>query len=485
MAKKSLGFNIVYQTIYQIFLTITPLITTPFVSRMLGAEGVGTYSYTLSMCKYFMLFALLGISDYGCRSIAAVRDDREKLSKTFINIFTFQALSSFIAIIVYFLYCYFFVSQDLMVAYLQGMMVISCLFDISWFFIGVEKIQVTVTRGILIKLLTMALTFTLVNKETGVIAYTLAMAGGTLISQMALWLCLKSEIDFVKPEKNEVLRHIKPNLILFAPVIAQSVFQLMDKSMLGWFSTKAQSGYYFNVDMLVNVPEGIIGGLGTVFLARLSYLYAEQNEKEINGVLLQSFELFTCVACPLVFGIAGIANEFVPLFFGQLFLPCIQLAYLLCPVIILKTYSTLLKNEVFIPSHRENYFTFSVVVAAIVNLILNSILIPKFGATGAVIGTIGAEFSELFVLAVGFRKTDTSFQSKELLTNLIYYVFALIMFLGVRGVARLIAVTVGSIILSVLLQVAAGVVIYSLLCLIYWKTSKSYIGELVKNIIKR
>ena len=168
------------------------------------------------------------------------RDDREKLSKTFINIFTFQALSSFIAIIVYFLYCYFFVSQDLTVAYLQGMMVISCLFDISWFFIGLEKIQVTVTRGILIKLLTMGLTFTLVNKDSGVVAYTIAMAGGTLISQMALWLCLKSEIDFVKPEKNEVLNHIKPNLILFAPVIAQSVFQLMDKSMLGWFSTKAQ-----------------------------------------------------------------------------------------------------------------------------------------------------------------------------------------------------------------------------------------------------
>ena len=112
-------------------------------------------------------------------------------------------------------------------------------------------------------------------------------------------------------------------------------------------------------------------------------------------------------------------------------------------------------------------------------------MIYKFGATGAVIGTIGAEFSELLVLAVGFRKTDTSFQSKELLSNLIYYAFALIMFLGVRGVARLIAVTVGSIILSVLLQVAAGVVIYSLLCLAYWKTSKSYIGGLVKNIIKR
>ena len=94
MAKKSLGFNIVYQTIYQIFLTITPLITTPFVSRMLGAEGVGTYSYTLSMCKYFMLFALLGISDYGCRSIAAVRDDREKLSKTFFPLFYGDAAKS-------------------------------------------------------------------------------------------------------------------------------------------------------------------------------------------------------------------------------------------------------------------------------------------------------------------------------------------------------------------------------------------------------
>ena len=93
--------------------------------------------------------------------------------------------------------------------------------------------------------------------------------------------------------------------------------------------------------MLVYVPEGIIGGIGTVFLARLSSLYAIGDKKEINKVLLESFELYTCIACPLAFGVAGIAKEFVPLFFGQSFSPCIQLTYLLCPAIILKTYSTL------------------------------------------------------------------------------------------------------------------------------------------------
>ena len=113
MQKKSLGFNVVFQTIYQIFLTLTPLITTPFVSRMLGVEGVGTYSYTLSMCKYFMLFALLGVEDYGCRSVASANGNKKKISENFINIFFFQIISSILAITLYFLYCYFFVTQKI------------------------------------------------------------------------------------------------------------------------------------------------------------------------------------------------------------------------------------------------------------------------------------------------------------------------------------------------------------------------------------
>lgn len=483
MKKKSLGFNVLFQTVYQLFLTITPLITTPYVSRMLGVDGVGTYSYTLSMCKYFMLFALLGVEDYGCRSIASVNGNREAVSKNFINIFCFQIITSIIAIITYFGYCFFLVRTDLNVALLQGIMVISCLFDISWFFYGIEELKAPVFKGTLLKILTMVLTFVLVNKNTGVIAYTIAMAGGTLISQGVLWIYIKKEINIVKPSFSEILHHGKANFILFIPVVAQTVFQVMDKSMLGWLSTKAESGYYYNTDMLVYLPVGIIGGLGTVFLARLSFLYAEENREEINKVLLESFELYSCIACPLSFGIAAIANEFIPLFFGSEFYPCVLLTYLLCPAIILKTYSTLLKNEVFIPSHKENYFTFSVIVAAVVNVIMNYLLIPKLGATGAVIGTIGAEFSELVVLMIGFFKVDNTVSKRQLLTNCIYYVFALIMLLAVRLVPLLMKQV--SIFLVIALEIVVGVVTYSMLCLMFWKKNNSHISLILKDIIKR
>lgn len=483
MNKKGLGFNVIFQTIYQLFLTITPLITTPYVSRMLGVNGVGTYSYTLSMCKYFMLFALLGVEDYGCRSIASVNGNKEAVSKNFVNIFCFQIITSVIAIITYFGYCFFLVKTDLIVALLQGMMVISCLFDISWFFYGIEELKAPVFKGTLLKILTMVLTFVLVNKNTGVIAYTIAMAGGTLISQGVLWIYIKKEITIVKPSFSEILRHGKANFILFIPVVAQTVFQVMDKSMLGWLSTKAESGYYYNTDMIIYVPVGIIGGLSTVFLARLSSLYAENNREEINKVLLESFELYSCIACPLTFGISAVANEFIPLFFGESFAPCIQLTYLLCPAIILKTYSTLLKTEVFIPSHRENYFTFSVVVAAIINVVLNTLLIPGYGAAGAVIGTIGAEFSELLILAFGFLKIDTTVSKKKILTNIVYYIFALIMLLAVRQVSKwMVSSSVFSVIL---IEILVGIFTYSLLCLLFWKKSKSQIGIAVKSILKR
>lgn len=479
--KKNLGVNVIFQTLYQIFLTLTPLITTPYVSRVLGVEGVGTYSYTLSVSKYFMLFAMLGVADYGCRSIASVRDDKGELSKEFSNIFLLQFISSFLSITVYFLYCFFIVKTDFNIALLQGMMVISCAFDISWFFFGIEKIGVTVTRGVLIKIVTMVFTFTIVNKNTGVAAYTIAMAGGLLVSQLSLWLCIKKEINFVKPTWNEMIKHIKPNLVLFVPVIAQSVFQLMDKSMLGWFSTKSQSGYYYNVDMIVNIPEGIIGGFGTVFFARLSALYADSNYNEINNVLNQSIELYTCVASALVFGIDGIIKEFVPLFFGKEFIPCIYLTYMLSPVILIKAYSTLLKYEVFIPCNSEKYYTFSVIVAAIINCFVNGFLIPIYGAAGAIIGTIAAELGELIVLIYGFKRINLNFSFNAIKSYSIYYVFALIMFGGVR----LVSVINVSIIFKVVLEVLTGVIIYSCLCLMYWKYHKSSVLDVFSGMIKK
>ena len=140
--------NFIYNILYQILILIIPLITMPYVSRILGADGIGIYSYTYSIAYYFMIVAMLGLNNYGNGTIAKVRDNKEELSKQFFSIYGFQVLSSLIMIILYISYIFIFDNQYKIIALIQSMYVISSMFDINWFFFGIEKFKLTITRTI-------------------------------------------------------------------------------------------------------------------------------------------------------------------------------------------------------------------------------------------------------------------------------------------------------------------------------------------------
>ena len=151
--RTSTGKNAAYQIIYQILVTITPLITTPIVSRELGAENIGIYQFTLSIQSYFVLFAMLGFTDYGTRTIAETPRDKNELSAKFWSIYILQICSSAIAIIAYLTYATT-IAETRVIALLQGIWVLSSLFNINWFFFGIEQFKLTITRNLLIKIIT-------------------------------------------------------------------------------------------------------------------------------------------------------------------------------------------------------------------------------------------------------------------------------------------------------------------------------------------
>jgi len=123
--------NFAYNFIYQVLIMILPLITAPYLSRVLRADGMGTYSYTYSIAYYFTLFGMLGLNNYGNRSIARIRNDKEKLSKTFWEIYGMQVITSIIIFIFYFLYAGF-ARTNRTISILQGCFVISVLLDIAF-----------------------------------------------------------------------------------------------------------------------------------------------------------------------------------------------------------------------------------------------------------------------------------------------------------------------------------------------------------------
>lgn len=325
MNSNSVTKNFLYNATYQLLLIILPLITTPYISRVLGSGGMGTYTYTYTIANYFMLAAMLGVKNYGNRSTAAVRDSRQLLSRTFWEIYGLQFLCSAVVLAFYLIYILAFVRENRLIALIQGIYVLSGLLDISWLFFGVEQFRITVMRNIVIRLINLACIFLLVKDCGDLWIYTLIMTLGIALSQGYLWLYIRRIVDWYRPKLRDLRRHVLPELILFVPIIAVSLYTMMDKVMLGAMSTMNQVGFYEGASKILNIPLGVITALGTVMLPRMSNLAAKRKVRESGKYIYNSMIFAMFLASGMMFGIAGIAEDFVPLFLGEEYSSCVNL----------------------------------------------------------------------------------------------------------------------------------------------------------------
>ena len=432
--KKNLG----YQTIYQILNTCIPLITSPYLARVLGAEKQGVFSYTQSIINYFTLFAMLGVENYGTRTIANCGDDREKRSKSLWNIYFFQMCCTLLSIGIYVVYLTRICSQNVYIAFLQIFYLLGSLVDINWLFFGVEKFKTTVSRNMIIRISSVVLILSTVRKPSDLWIYTLIMAGSTFLSNIILWFFASKEVD-VKAirtvSKKEVVKHIKPNLVLFVPLMAMSVYHIMDKTMLGLLSTYKQVGYYYNADKIINIPIGILIGIGTVMLPRMTALNSNGLINEAKKLFLLSIELIVAVSSAMACGIFAISVEFTPLFFGSGYDECIRVIMMLSPILVIKGHSLVVRMQYLIPNQKEKIFIESVFWGAGINLIVNLVLIVRLGALGAAIGTMAAELVSCFWQYKKINKYISC--SSVIYKSMVYVLFGVVMIIVVRIVARI------------------------------------------------
>lgn len=454
--------NFLYNSVYQVLLIILPLMTSPYISRVLKSEGIGLYSYTYSIASVFAMIGLLGVNNYGSRAIAVCLNDKRKRSTCFWNIFAVKGFASLFALIVYIFYVILVCPDSYkIVAYVQIITILTSFFDINWFFFGIEKFKLTVTRSTIIKVMTVVLVFVLVKDENDVLIYTLLAISGNFISNIIIWPFLKSEVSFVKPTWSEMKGHIPQLLILFIPVLAISVYNKMDKIMLGWMSTFSQNGYYENTERIINIPFGVITALGTVMLPRMSSLYSEGNNKQTKKYLELSMEFVTFLGSAMTFGIASIAPEFSPIFFGNGYDGVEMLIILISPTILIKAWANVIRTQYLIPLHYDKVYVVSVCLGAVVNLIVNTILIPKYAAVGAVIGTIFAEFVVMIYQTAFVAKYLTVF--KYLKQGGYYVLMGSAMFVVVRIIANMVRLNV----IGLILETCVGAIAYIVLCFPY------------------
>ena len=472
----SIKKNFIYNLIYQILLIILPLITTPYISRVLGSEGVGTYTYTYTVANYFMLAAMLGVKNYGNRSVAAVRDDKKALSKTFWEIYGLQFLCSVAALGIYLLYVLFFEREYQMIALIQGIYVFSGLLDVSWLFFGTERFRTTVMRNIAIRLINLVCVFVFVRTRADLWKYTLIMTLGTACSQGYLWFYVKKIAGWYLPRIKDLKKHLIPELVLFIPIIAVSLYTMMDKVMLGQISTMTQVGYYEGAGRILNIPMGVITALGTVMLPRMSNLAAKGKTRESGEYIYNSMIFAMFLASGMMFGIAGIAEDFVPLFLGREYSPYILLIRTMAPTVPFIAWANVIRTQYLIPNHEDKSYIISVTLGAAVNLAVNTLLIPHIHALGAVIGTVFAEGSVCISQTIMVRRKIEIY--RYIKDTVMYFIFGGIMLLLISMVHNFFQ----NVFLALVLEIFIGGTAYTAMSAIYFGLSHR---EVMKKAFKK
>ena len=275
-SNKSVVKNYMYNMIYQILILILPLITTPYLSRVLGPEGVGIYGYTYSIVTYFVLFGSLGIALYGQREIAYVQDNPRKRKKVFLELILFRFITLIATVLIY---CLFFVRGKKYHNYYLILLIelIASGFDISWFFQGIEEFKKTVLRNVLVRIVSVSLVFIIVKNPTDLWKFILIYSLADLFGNLLLWFYLPKYLKGGKVGKLNLTVHLVPLLMLFIPQVTNKVYNLLDTTMLGAIiSNKNETGFYDQSQKVIRLLITIVTSLGVVMVPRVASVYASR-----------------------------------------------------------------------------------------------------------------------------------------------------------------------------------------------------------------
>ena len=399
--KQSPKVNYLFNVGYQVFALLVPLITTPYISRVLGADGTGVYSYTYSIMRYFWLLSTLGIATYGTKAIGIWQESKEKRSQIFWDIFSLKVILSTILLIAYFLYV-IFIAKNKNIAAIQSLYLIGVLFDVSWFYQGIEDFKSVSIRNFIVKALSVFFIFAFVKDKNDLPIYIIGHAGFLLIGVLIIWIPLKKYINTPNFKELKPFKCFMPSLMLFIPSIATQIFAVLDKSMIGWITgSMAQNGYYEQAFKIIDMIMVIITTLGTVMIPKVSREFKNGNKDVIIKSLDTSFKFIIFLSLPMCMGIIIVAPIFVPWFFGDEFVQATPILQILSMLFIFSGINSITGTQYLISTNQTNKHIVMLIIGGAVNIVLNLIFIPILNAKGAAIGSLLGEVV-ISVLEIGY-----------------------------------------------------------------------------------
>ena len=440
-----------------------PLITFPYSSRILNPEGIGKVNFALSIVSYFSLLAGLGIGKYATREAAKIRDDKVLLSKFTKEILTINFTTTFIS------YALFFTAL-VTVPHFSEYRALLCIcsstilfstFGMEWLYNAKEEYVYTTVRGMCFQVFSLILLFTIVKTKDDYIRYAAINVISSVGSNILNFINIRRLVDFKIKVHREIKKHIKPIIILFAASVAVSLYNELDKTMIGFLANDKQVGFYSAATKITKLVISLITAILTVISPRLSN-YAETDRKKYDELLEKTFNIILLFCLPFMFGLIVMARPLTLLFCGNNFEQSIIIMQVLSVIIFMIPVATFTHTQIFIPQRKDKYTLYPVFVGASVNAVFNVVLILKFGGLGAGIATVIAESSVTvasFVLAkkmnVGLRRLFSLFYQ--------YLIAGVVMAVCVYLLGRVLPEQL----LFVSLRIISGGVIYFSILLIF------------------
>ena len=427
MKQKSIKVNFIMNMVLTMSSFIFPLITFPYVSRILLPVGTGKVSFATSLISYFSMFAQLGIPTYGIRACAKVRDNREKLTRTAQELLIINLMMNIISYIALFIALAFVprLQEDKPLYVIVSFTIILTSIGMEWLYKALEQYTYITVRSVIFKFIALVSMFLLIHKQSDYIIYggiTILAASASNVFNL---INAHKYID-LKPVGNyNFKRHFKPVGTFFAMACATTVYTNLDNVMLGFMTTDADVGYYNAAVKIKKILVSVVTSLGTVLLPRASYYVENGMVDEFKRITRKALSFVFLLATPLMVYFIFFAEEGIYFLSGSAYSKSVLPMQLIMPTLLFIGITNILGIQILVPLGKEKVVLYSEICGAVIDVVLNAILIPQYASAGAAVGTLVAELAVFIVQYIALKDNVT-----DVFKNIHYFRILIAIILG-------------------------------------------------------
>lgn len=459
---KSLKNNFVFQVLYQIIILVLPMLTAPYLTRTLSTTDLGTYTYVNSIAFYFVLISNLGISQYGQRLFSNFKSEKEEVRKNFWSLYYVHFITTIFSTIMYIIFALLVFKNNKIIFLIQTIYVLSALFDVTWFFYGIQNFLNVVIVNFVFKILYTLSIFLFIKNPEDINLYVILSSLVVFVPNFFNFVYAIIHYGYIKIEKKYCLIHIKPLLVLSLAEFASALYTVFDKTIIGLYMKKDEVAYYDYANKILAIPKSLINVVGIVFFPKVCSLVSANREDEAKKLRNFSIELVTFLSMGSIYGLFLISDRFVIWYYGREFIKSAEYLKIMIPLIYIILLGDIFRRQCLIPHQKDTIYIISLFISGLLNLILNLIFVIRYGVVGVIISSIAAELC------------GTIFQwyfSRKYVSNVV--VFKTLTFFVITGLFMILPIKLLNNLITnnfafVLASIVSGGIIYSLFNLLYF-----------------